>query len=293
LSIPRLPWLLTALAAATLAFPAHAATLRTLSIGFAPFENEAEVMKKAAPIVEVLSQSLGRPVRPFVSADYPAMVEAMRSGKLDVAFLSPAALVMAEKVAGVKVILKSVFKGRSAYYSAIFTRADSRFHSLKDLKGHTFAFVDPGSTSGGVYPKLMLMKAGINPDKDFSHVIYAGGHDAAVLAVFNHKVDAAATFANDTRGDDVSWKHILGKDAVQIRALAYSPPIPNGAIAVSKMLDAATVQKVRQTLLNLGKTEAGRKHLARFYLIDSFAPAVSSDYDPVREAFVKVGLKIK
>jgi phosphonate transport system substrate-binding protein len=114
-----------------------------------------------------------------------------------------------------------------------------------------------------------------------------------VLAVLNRKVDAAATFANDDKGNDVPWKHILGKDADKIRAIAYSQPIPNGAIAVSKGLDAETTAKVRQTFLDLGKTSDGRGHLSRFYLIESFAPATSADYDPVREAFARVGLKVK
>ena len=285
-------WCLALAAVLALATPAPAA-VKPLTLGFAPFENQAEVMVKAKPVVDVLSKALHRPVVPYVAADYPAVVQAMKGGKLDVAFLSPAALVLAEQQAGVKLILKSVYKGRSAYYSAIITRSNSPLRSIKDLKGHTFAFVDPGSTSGGVYPKLMMLKAGLNPAKDFSHVIYAGGHDAAILAVFNKKVDAAATFANDPKGEDVPWKHLLGKDAGQIHALAFSQPIPNGAIAVSKHLDAATVNTVRQTLLDLGKTAEGRSHLAKFYLIDAFAPALPSDYEPVREAFKRVGFTLK
>lgn len=284
---------LAALASLMLTAPARAYTPKELRLGFAPFENQAEVMRKAQPVVRALSRALGMPVKPFVAGDYPGVVEAMRSGKLDVAFYSPAALVMAEKVAHARVILKSVYKGRSIYYSAIITRADSPIKKLSDLKGHSFAFVDPGSTSGGVYPKVMLLNAGLNPDKDFSHMIYAGGHDAAVLAVFNHKVDAAATFANDTRGADVPWKHILKGDASQIRVLGYSRPIPNGAIAVSEKLDSGVAEKVKQALLDLGKTEQGRKDLSQMYLIEQFAPATSADYDPVREAFHKVGFQLK
>lgn len=289
-----LPWAFAALVA-SVAFqaPAGAYAPKVLRIGFAPFENQADVLKKAQPVVRALSRSLGIPVKPFVAGDYPGVVEAMRAGKLDVAFYSPAALVMAEKVAKARVILKSVYKGRSVYYSAIITRKDSPIKTLADLKGRSFAFVDPGSTSGGVYPKVMLLNAGVTPEKDFSHLIYAGGHDAAVLAVFNRKVDAAATFANDTRGDDVPWKHILKGNASAIRVLAYSRPFPNGAIAVSEKLDAAIVAKVKRTFLDLGSSASGRKELAKMYLIEQFAPATSADYDPVREAFTKVGLKVE
>lgn len=291
--------LLTAL----VALPAHAdkatsvvpapGTPATLKLGFAPFENQREVLKKAGPIVKALGKSLGCKVQPFVAGDYPGVVEAMRGGKLDVAFFSPAALIMAERVAGAKVILKSIYHGRAHYFSAIITRSDSPYKKLSDLKGKNFAFVDPGSTTGGVYPKLMLMNAGLEPSRDLGKVIYAGGHDAAILAVYNRKVDAAATFANDDQGEDVPWKHILKADAGQVRVLAYSKPIPNGAVAVSKKLTPQLVERIKRAFLDLGTTPDGREMLSHMYLIEKFAPAQSSDYDPVREAFTKVGLSLK
>ncbi|MEB3329622.1 MAG: phosphate/phosphite/phosphonate ABC transporter substrate-binding protein [Candidatus Sericytochromatia bacterium] len=287
----RLPGVLLAALVGLLGQGALAAP-PALRVGFAPFENQKEVLRKAAPIVGYLSKRLGRPVTPFVAGDYPGIVEAMKGGKLDVAFLSPAALVLAEKVAGVRVVLKSAYKGRTHYHSAIITHVNSGVTSLQDLKGRSFAFVDPGSTTGGVYPKLMLLNAGLNPATDFSTVINAGGHDASILAVVNRKVDAAATFANDARGEDVPWKHILGERAGLIRVLGYSKPIPNGAVAVGKHLPAATTEAIRRAFLDLSASGEGRGILKQMYLIERFVPASSADYDPVREAFSRVGLSL-
>ena len=279
--------------AALVSAPAEAADPKELRVGFAPFENQRQVLKKAGPVVEALSRALGMKVIPFVAGDYPGVVEAMKGGKLDVAFYSPAALVMAERVAGARVILKSIYRGRAHYFSAIITRADGPIKTLKDLRGRNFAFVDPGSTTGAVYPKLMMKNAGLDPARDLGKVIYAGGHDASILAVYNGKVDAAATFANDDRGEDVPWKHILKADAGQIRAIAYSKPIPNGAVAVSRHLSPALTARIKKAFLDLGTTQGGRKMLSRMYLIEAFAPASSKDYDPVREAFTKVGLSLQ
>lgn len=278
----------------TVAHPVQAAREKKdeLRIGFAPFENQKEVLRKAGPIVQYLGKLLKRPIRPFVAGDYPGVVEAMKGGKLDLAFFSPAALVMAEKVAGARVILKSTYQGRMHYYSAIIVRKDSPIQTVQALKGKSFAFVDPGSTTGGVYPKLTMLQAGLDPTRDLGRVIFAGGHDAAILAVYNRKVDAAATFANDDRGDDVPWKHLLKERADTIRALAYSKPIPNGAVAVSRDLPSDTVNALKNAFLNLGKTPEGRQILAQMYLIEAFAPASSKDYDPVRDAFNRVGLSL-
>ncbi|MEB3197528.1 MAG: phosphate/phosphite/phosphonate ABC transporter substrate-binding protein [Candidatus Sericytochromatia bacterium] len=289
----RSRWWLVALSLSGLLAAPSPALARELRVGFAPFENQKEVLRKAGPVARFLGQVLGRPVKPFVAGDYPGVVEAMKGGKLDVAFFSPAALIMAEKVAGARVILKSSYRGRLHYYSAIITRRDSDIKRVADLKGRTFAFVDPGSTTGGVYPKLMMLQAGLDPARDLGRVIFAGGHDAAILAVSNGKVDAAATFANDDRGEEVPWKHILRDDPGAIRVVAYSKPIPNGAVAVSRQLPAATVAKIRSAFLDLSKTPEGRKILSQMYLIESFAPASSADYDPVREAFTQVGLSLR
>lgn len=269
-----------------------APALAPLRVGFAPFENQETVLRKAKPVVDALARVLGREVKPFVAGDYPGVVEAMRAGKLDVAFFSPAALVMAERVAGARVILKSRYKGRVFYHSAIVVRTNSPFKKLADLKGKRFAFVDPGSTTGGIFPRVMLMDAGLNPDRDFSRVIQAGGHDAALLAVLHGRVDACGTFANDNRGEDVPWKKMLSPaQASQLRALQYSDPIPNGAVAVRKDLDEATIAKVKEAFLSLSASPTGRAELAKMYLIEAFVPALSSDYAPVRRAMTRVGYR--
>ncbi|GIW22853.1 MAG: hypothetical protein KatS3mg068_1860 [Candidatus Sericytochromatia bacterium] len=83
---------------------------------------------------------------------------------------------------------------------AIIVRKDSNINTLKDLKGKRFAFGDPISTSSHIFPKMLLIKNGINPDTDFVNVLFAGTHDSVVLSVYNKKVDAGATFSDDKEG---------------------------------------------------------------------------------------------
>ena len=82
--------------------------------------------------------------------------------------------------------------GRTFYHSLVVARKDSGIQTVADLKGKTFAFVDPSSTSGHLFPKAGLIKAGFNPDKDFGRVIFSGSHDSNAVAVQNGKVDAVA-----------------------------------------------------------------------------------------------------
>jgi phosphonate transport system substrate-binding protein len=233
-------------------------------------------------------------VEPFVSVDYTGVVEALRSRKLDVAFLNPASYVLAKREADVRVLVKSQRQGKAYFYSAIITHRDSGIREFKDLKNRTFAFGDPLSTSGHVFPKIILKEHGIDPAKDFKSVIFSGGHDATVLAVFHRKVDAGATYSNTTTGEG-SWKLYLKdpKDHEKIRVVGYSGPIPSDNLVVRSGLAPELAKRIQETFLGLGETADGRKLLKDLYFIDGFVPASDSDYDSVRAAFETAGIKIK
>src|SRR4029077_15391985 len=81
---------------------------------------------------------------------------------------------------------------QASYKSIIITSKDLPVNSLADLKGKTFAFVDPGPTSGFMVPSAAFIKAGITPEKDFKQVMYSGGHDATIVAVGEGKVEAGS-----------------------------------------------------------------------------------------------------
>ena len=266
-----------------------------LRVGFVPSENVQQVAQNAQPIVEILHQELGMEVEPFVATDYTGVVEALRARKLDIAFLSPASYVLAKNETDIQVILKSHRKGSAAYYAAIITRADSGITTLKDLRNKTFAFGDPLSTTGHIIPRKMFLENGIDPTKDFKHLIYSGGHDATVLAVLNRKVDAGATFANFTDGKDAAWIQYLKNPAEQkqIRAIAYSDPIPADNLVLRADLDPALGNKVREVFLALSRDAAGQKMLRDLYQIDGFVPATDQDYESVREAFKIAGINLK
>jgi phosphonate transport system substrate-binding protein len=268
---------------------------KILRVGFVPAENAQQVLQNAQPIIELLRQKLGMEIQPFVAADYTGIVEALRVKKLDVAFLAPASYVLAKNEANIKVILKSERKGIPYYYAAIITRADSGIKTLEDLRGRTFAFGDSLSTTGNVIPRKMLKERGIDPARDFKQILYAGAHDATVLAVFNGKVDAGATYANSPDSEDTAWIRYLKKpeDIRKIRAIAFSEPIPADNLVISVDLDDGVAKKIEELFIELSRDPKGKKMLRDLYQIDGFVPASDKDYDSVRRAFADAGIPIK
>lgn len=268
--------------------------LKVLRLGFTPSENTQELQENAQPLVQKLEKELGLEVQPFIANDYTGIVEAFRNGKLDVAFLSPASYVMAHNEANVKVLLKTQ-RGNSPFYrSVIFTHKDSKIKQLSDLKGKTFAFGDQLSTAGAIYPKKMLHDAQMNPEIDFEKFVYSGGHDATVLAVYNKKVDAGATYANDPEGHDGAWVNVLKPDQQNdIQVVAVSEPIPADNLCVHPTLDKAMQEKIKSFFKNLTQSEEGKKLVKDLYRIDAFVDANDEDYEGIREAFAIANIKLK
>jgi phosphonate transport system substrate-binding protein len=268
---------------------------KVLRVGFVPAEDAQRVIQNAQPIVAILEKQLGIEVQPFVATDYTGVIEALRGNKLDIAFLTPASYVLAKNEANVRVVLKSERKGSPYYYAAIITRADSGIKTLEDLRGKTFAFGDPVSTSANVFPRKMFHERGIDPVRDFKQILYSGGHDATVLAVLNGKVDAGATYANSPDNNDTAWMRYLknSEDVKKIRAIAFSEPIPADNLVINGNLDERIAKKIEDTFIEMSRDPKGKQMLRDLYQIDGFVPATDKDYDSVRQAFSIAGIQLK
>lgn len=282
-------WLITALVALVL-LPGYAP--KRFRMGFTPVESGAAMQQITAPVVTALSKAIGLPVDTFIAADYAGTVEAMRSKKIDAAMLSPTAMVLAHRKANATPLLKTRYKGKTSYFAVIFTKADSPIKTLKDLKGHSFAFVDPGSTSGFVIPQLMMKGAGVKPERDITHVINAGTHDAVLMAVLNGQADAGATFQKEKGVWPLAESFKNAKELDKLRVVAWSSPIPDQGIAVAEGLDPVLSAKLASFFIGLSSTPVGRKMIGKFYQVDAFVPAKVEDWKPVEDAFLAIGRKL-
>ncbi len=266
---------------------------KVLTIGFNPAESADVVEANATVLSKILKEKAGVELKTFVASDFGALIEAMRAGRVDIGFLPPFSYVLAEKVANAKVLLKAVRNGHAHFYGAIITAKD--YKKLEDLKGKTIAWTDPSSSSGHIVPKYELLERGIDPDKFFSKQVFAGGHDALVLAVANKTVDAGATFVNDPSGKDSAWQLFLKDPAqvAQIRMLMITKPIPGDTMCTTQKFYAANtklVDKITKIMLDLGKTPEGSKVLRELYRIDSMVVAKPEDYDSLRAAARRLGI---
>lgn len=259
---------------------------QTLNIGLIPAEDSQAMIESSKEVLDALQQQLGTPVKPFVATDYNGVIEALRSKKLDVAYLGPFSYALASSVANVEAFAVAETKktGQSSYKSVILVRKDSGIKSVADLKGRNFAFVDPSSASGHLFPKAGLQQAGFDTDKQFGRVLFSGSHDASILAVANKKVDAAAV-ADRIFASAVAKGLIKQDDFLLIWS---SRPIPESPMVWRKDLDPALKAKLAKVLGNLKDIKWGDQGV-----LNGFQPTNDKAYDVVRETAKILNLDLR
>ncbi len=275
-----------ALAALAVGFAPPAAAQKPLKVGLIPSEDSRAMLAQSKDIMDALEKNLGIKVEGFVATDYNGVIEALRSKHIDVAYLGPFSYVLATTVTPVEafVIAETAKSGRTFYHSQIITLKTSGIKTLADLKGRNFAFVDPASTSGYAFPLAGLLKAGIEPKRDFKNVIFTGAHDANAVAVANGKVEAA-TIAD--RIFDAAVKKGLIKEQ-DVHVVWRSQPIPESPMVWRKDLPADLKAKVKAAFLgikNMNWSDQGQ--------LNGFKETNDAAYDVVRETAKLANIDLK
>lgn len=273
---------------ASVAFSAPQAVFAAppLTLGLIPAEDSQSMLTSSKQVIDGLQRQLGMQVKPFIATDYNGVIEALRSGKLDVAYLGPFSYVLATSVANVEAfsVAETRKTGKSAYKSLIVVRKDSGLENLGQLKGRTMAFVDPSSASGHLFPNAGLQKDGINPAKYFSRVIFSGSHDAGILAVANKKVDAAAVA-------DRILASAIAKGVVkqsELHVVWSSPDIPESPMVWRKDLDPELKKRIAAAFASLKDIEWGDQGM-----LNGFVPTNDAAYNVVRDTAKVLDVDLK
>ncbi|HSE05055.1 MAG TPA: phosphate/phosphite/phosphonate ABC transporter substrate-binding protein, partial [Methylomirabilota bacterium] len=131
-----------------------------LTLVFTPSRDPTALKEAGDAFARTLTEISGVPVRALVASDYAGVIEALRSKRVDLAFVHPVGYVLANREAGCRILVRDVWGGKTAYTARFYVRKDRGLQRLEDLRGKTVAFVDPASSSGYIYPMVMLIKQG-------------------------------------------------------------------------------------------------------------------------------------
>jgi phosphonate transport system substrate-binding protein len=256
-----------------------------LRVSAIPDEAPTELQRKFAPLGKYLEAQTGMKVVFTPVSDYAAVVESLATKKIDLAWLGGFTFVQASiRTNGTAIPI--VQRAEDARFTSKFITADPTIKSVADLKGKTFAFGAPSSTSGSLMPRFFLQQAGLNPEKDFKNVAYSGAHDATVAFVAAGKAEAGVLNAS------VWEKMVEAKkvDTDKVRVFSTTPPYFDYNWTVRGDLDPVIVKKLTEAFLKLDPSNPEQKEILNLQRASKFVPTKKENYDGIEKAAHAAGL---
>jgi phosphonate transport system substrate-binding protein len=220
-------------------------------------------------------------------------VEALCNDAADVAFVGPTTYLQAHQRQCADLLAVGVKSGRSAYFAGLFTKADSPFTELADLKGRSVAFGDINSSSSFIYPMTMLMQAGLDPARDLSAIRMTGSHANALAALLQGDVDAAALSFESY--EKAVRENVPGSRDVKV--IARSDPIPYPPLVVSTKLDGKLRDKLKTAFATIARQPGVTPQMLRGYAgaqVDAYDTRFPPErFDVAAERMAMIGDDLK
>lgn len=228
------------------------------TIAYAPNESTTESADARNGLAKDLGEFLGCEVEEIQASDYNAIIEALRTGKADMAYMGSQALALGVERTDLEPIVMKAEEGdpdKAIYHSVlIVSSSNNEINSIEDIKGKTMAFVDPDSTSGNLIPTAEIIQAfpddNLNSDllhtngDFFEAVSFSGSHQAGLQAVIKGDVDVVPI------SDQILASEIANGNAAEgdVKIIHTSGAIPAEAMVVGEHVDQETRDKLTQFL---------------------------------------------
>lgn len=265
-----------------------------LQFGILTTEPEADLIPKWKPFLADLSVAIAIPVKPFFAHQYSSLIESMRSGVVQIAWLGGKTYTEAATVADAQAFAMTVADtGEKGYYAHLITHGDRPWlqqtnnsapldHLLKNGRDITFAFNDINSTSGYLVPMYYLFaEKHIDPIKHFKNVSFLGSHEETILAVAEQRIDVATNNSEAV----ARFTEKFPDKAKSVRIIWTSPLIPADPIAYQAQLSEDLKEKIRNFFYHYDNQ-------AVLNALDwsGFEAATDRDWNPIRE--LEIGKQI-
>ncbi len=249
-----------------------------LRIGVVSMITPVDTVKYYQEIIDYIAAGLDVPVEMVYKKTYDEMDKMLEKGDVDAAFICSAPYVQDKRKFGAELLVAPQVNGSVFYKSYIIVHNDSTIKSLEDLKGKTFAFTDPKSNSGRLYPAYRLAKEGYRPEDFFSKYIYSYSHNKSVELVAKKVVDGAAV-------ENLIYQYMKSKKSPyikQIRIIEKSPDFGIPPMVTTPGVSYFIKEKMKEILTNMHRNKEGKQILSAMQ-IEKFVPGLDSYYDSVRE----------
>lgn len=242
-----------------------------------PLHNPQLLHQAYGPVVDHLNARIdGVRFRLVVSRDYAEFEERLSTGAFDFAIANPFQTLESLNH-GYSVLAK--MGDDDQFRGIILTRKDSGIDSPADLRGKVVSYPAPTAVAGAMMPQWFLHTHGLGVADTTTR--YVGSHESSIMNVYLGRSQAAATWPPPWE----AYARAHPEVAAAVEVKWTTPPLVNNGLVVHRSAPPAVSQRVREVLLSLHETEAGRT-LLKPLLVSRFESADAGNYAPV-QAFLE------
>jgi phosphonate transport system substrate-binding protein len=245
----------------------------TLKVALLPDENASTVIKNSQPLKALLEKELGKKIELVVTTDYSSMIEAMRHGRLDLAYFGPLSYVLAKQKSDIEPFAAIKQKGTTTYQSVLIANAGAGINKIGDIANKNVAYGDKASTSSHLIPKSLLAESGLIAGQNYREH-FVGAHDAVAMAVQNGHAQAGGL--SKPIFESLVQRGMI--DSGKVKVLAESKPFPQYPWTMRSNLKPELKEKIRSVFININDPA-----VLKSFKADGFGAISDKDYDVVRD----------
>ncbi len=260
-------------------------TPKKLIIGMIPVKDAATMEAEFEPVRMYLEERLGIPIEVIATENYVSLIEGMKDKKIDIGWYGAFSYIAAESEMELMPLIVQQRKDSDIYYnSLILAHKNLGIHSIEELEGKKFAFVDSGSTSGFVLPYTLFKSRHIDYENFFSETYYAGSHDQILFDIQQHKTDAGAI-------SSIQYQNLINEGKIEpdyLTVIWKSEDIPGSQYVARADLDPSIQENFTIAMLNIHREAP--TILENFdNSIEKYIEVDSASYNPIRNIATILG----
>ena len=245
----------------------------TLRVAVLPDENASTIIKQNEPLKHYLEKVLNKKIQIMVTADYSSMIEAMRNGRLELAYFGPLSYVLAKQKSDIEPFAAIKQNGTTRYHALLISHKNANIQHIDDMHGKTMVYGDVASTSSHLIPKSMMLTHGLSAGTHYKEH-FVGAHDAVAMAVQNGHAQMGGL--SKIIFEDLVERGIIDTDKVTV--FEQSKAFPQYPWTMRSDLNTALKEQIRDAFLKVDDPS-----ILKSFRAEGFGPVQDSDYDVVRD----------
>lgn len=265
-----------------------------IKLYFTPSVDADVIASNSREFIQFLEEETGYYFTTGIPTSYVAVVEALGSARADIGVMNSFGYLMANERYGATARLKVIRHGVDYYQGQIIAHVDSGINEVKDLEGRRFAFTDPSSTSGYMFPLKIINEANVN----LGNTTFANKHDSVVIMVYQRQVDAGATYYSAPASDGTirdareRVKTQFPDIEEKVKIIAITEPIANDPFVFRKDMPEEVIENFIQAVKKFMATPGGERIFREIYSVEGLVRTTDAEYNHLRETIKALGLDV-